>query len=77
MPRGKEDEETEQWPVREGGQETVVLEPKGRNGTGGGRTHSVKCCEESRSGRPDVPLGLSSGRSLTALIRAVWMGQRW
>lgn len=51
-------------------QQRVVLELKGRNGTGGGRDQVSQCCEGSRNKRTDVTLGLSSMRVIGGLHKS-------
>lgn len=55
-------------------QQRVVLELKGRNGTGGGRDQLGQCCEGSRNRRTDVTLGLSSVRVIGGLDKSSFNG---
>lgn len=68
---GKEDTESV---TSGGGERREVLEPKGRNDTGGGRPIRSSAAKGSRNGRTDMILGLVSMRAWVTLMRAVWVG---
>lgn len=55
-------------------QQRVVLELKGRNGSGGGRDQLGECYEGSRNRRTDVTLGLSSVRAIGGLDKSRFDG---